>query len=427
MQILNAENRDWKELFLANKIPVIISTLLVVTGAVTAAVSDSIADSNQIVSGVNFEGVPLAGMNDVAAKNFLQNEAAKKMQPITFQYGNSEFTIQPAEIAWTPQIDEAVAEAQSYGRGGTFFQNFLSQFKALSTKPQINLTANFDENLLNQKIAEIAAKVDTQPVNAVVNLNGDEIEKVPGVIGKKLNQATLAESLKEPLTNLNFAAGNIELQPEEIAPFITTEDIAQIDSVLGEYTTYYYPGNRGDNIWLAASAISDKIVKTGWVFSFNDTVGARSYAAGYYNAPVIINGKTEDGVGGGVCQVSSTLYNAVLLSGLTPTERTPHYFPSTYVSAGRDATVADDVIDFKFRNDFNHPIYLKSFASGSALTICVLGTWADLNGNTIAIETSGDAMNPTVYRVYYNNGQAVKEEYLHTDKYFNPKDFEDRD
>lgn len=425
MQILNAEDRDWKELFLANKIPIIISTLLVITGAATAAVSDSIADSDKIVSGVNFEGVPLKGMNDTAAKNFLQNEAAKKMQPLNFQYGDQQFTINPTEIGWTPEIDKAIKEAQSYGRGGTFFQNFLSQFNTMSTKPEITLTANFDENLLNQKISEIAAKIDTQPVNAVVNLNGDNIEKIPAVIGKKLDQTKLAESLKEPLTNLNFAAGNIELQPEEIQPFITTEDVAQIDTVLGEYTTYYYPGNRGYNIWLASSFLSDKIVKTGWVFSFNDTVGPRTYSAGYYNAPVIINGKTEDGVGGGVCQVSSTLYNAVLLAGLTPTERTPHYFPSSYVSAGRDATVAEDVIDFKFRNDYNHPVYLKTFASDSALTVCILGTKADLNGNTIAIETGGSSMNPSVYRVYYNNGNVVKEEYLHTDKYYSPKDFND--
>ena len=427
MQITNAESRNWKELFLANKIPIITSLLLIVAGATTVAVSDSIADSDKVVAGVNFEGQPLSGMNDIAVKNFLQLEVAKKMPPLVFQYGESEFTIQPNEIGWTPEIDKAIKDALSYGRGGTILQNLTRQFNTMSTKPQIVLTAKFDENLLNQKVAELAAKIDTQPVNAVVNLNGDDIEKIPGVIGKRLDQAQLAESLKEPLTNLNFAAGNIELHPEEIPPFITTEDIANIDTILGEYTTYYYPGNRGDNIWLAASAISDKIVKTGWEFSFNTTVGPRSYAAGYYNAPVILNGKTVDGVGGGVCQVSSTLYNAVLLSGLTPTERTPHFFKSGYIGAGRDATVAEGSIDFKFRNDLNHPVYLKTFASGSALTVCVLGTRADLNGNTIAIETGGSDMNPTVYRVYYNNGQAVKEEYLHTDVYYNPKDFEDED
>ena len=136
MQILNAENRDWKEIFLANKIPIIISTLLVLTGATTAAVSDSIADSNKIVSGVNFEGVPLAGMNDVAAKSFLQAEAAKKMLPLNFQYGDQQFTINPAEIGWTAQIDNAVAQAQSYGRGGTFLQNLTSQFNTMTAKPE---------------------------------------------------------------------------------------------------------------------------------------------------------------------------------------------------------------------------------------------------------------------------------------------------
>ena len=425
MQILNAENRDWKELFLANKIPIIASTLLIAAGVTSAAVSNSIADGDKIVAGVNFEGFPLSGMNTTAAKTFFQNQAAKKIQPITFQYGEENFTINPADIGWMPEVDKAVTEAQSYGRGGTFLENLGSQVNTMSKKPKVALTANFNEELLNKKISEIAAKIDTQPVNAVVNLNGDEIEKVPGVIGKKLNQAKLAESLKEPLKNLTLA-GAIQLEPEEVQPFITTEDIAQIDTVLGEYTTYYYPGNRGDNIWLAANSISDKIVKTGWEFSFNNTVGLRTYSAGYLNAPVIVNGKTEDGVGGGVCQVSSTLYNAVLLAGLTPTERTPHFFKSGYIGAGRDATVADEQIDFKFRNDLPHPVYTKAYANGYDLTVCILGTRADLNGNTVAIETGGSDMNPSVYRVYYRNGQVVNEEFLHTDRYYNPKDFENR-
>lgn len=417
MQILNAENRDWKELFLANKIPIIASTLLVVTGVTAAAVSNNIADGDNIVTGVNFEGRPLAGMNAPAAKSFLQTEAAKKMQPLTFQYGDESFSITPEEIGLTPQIDKAVAEAQSYGRGGTFLENLSSQVNAISVKPKIALTATYNEDLLNQKISEIAAKVDTQPVNAVVNLNGDNIEKVPGVIGKKIDQAKLAESLKEPLQTLNFANGAIPLEPEEIQPFISTEDISQIDSVLGEYTTYYYPGNRGDNIWLAANSISDKIVKTGWEFSFNDTVGLRTYENGYKSAPVILNGQSAYDAGGGVCQVSSTLYNAVLLGGLTSLERTPHYFASSYIGRGRDATVADGQIDLKFRNDYNHPVYIKAFASGSALTVCILGTKSDLNGNKIAIETASGGGGTSVYRVYYKDGVAVNEEYLHYDTY----------
>ena len=425
MEVLNAENRDWKQILAENKIPVIATSLALTAGITGAAVSNSIADSNKIISGVQYEGQPLAGMNETAAQNFFQSAAAEKIHPLTFRYGNTEFKINPAEIKLTPQIDKTVAQAQSYGRGKDFFGNLSEQINCYTSGRNVALAATYDEDLLNQKIAEIAALVDKQPVNAACYVSEGAVKKIPGEIGKKLDQNKLAADLKAPLTSLNLP-NNIELIPEDIQPFITTADLAQVDSILGEYSTYYYPGARGDNIWLAADAISNKIVKTGWVFSFNDTVGPRSYSAGYQNAPVIINGKTEDGVGGGVCQVSSTLYNAILLAGLTPTERTPHFFKSGYVGAGRDATVAENYIDFKFRNDLPHPVYLTTKADGYTLTVFVLGTKADLNGNQIEIETGGDDMNPSVYRVYYNGGQAVASEFLHTDKYYNPKDFEDR-
>ena len=241
--------------------------------------------------------------------------------------------------------------------------------------------------------------------------------RVPGVIGKKLDTVKLAEDLRETLTTLNLPKGVIELVPEDIAPFITTEDIAQIDTVLGTYSTYYYPGDHGDNIWIAANSISNKIVKPSWTFSFNDTVGPRTWDNGYKVAGVIINGKPDVDYGGGVCQVSSTLYNAVLLAGLTPTERTPHFFASSYIGLARDATVADGQIDFKFRNDLLHNVYLIAEASGSTLTVSVLGTKADLNGADISLETEGTSL----YRVWRNGGEVIRDEYLHTDVYETPK------
>ena len=107
------------------------------------------------------------------------------------------------------------------------------------------------------------------------------------------------------------------------------------------------------------------------------------------------------------------MYNAILLSGLTPTERTPHYFQSSYVSYGRDATVADGQIDFKFRNDLPHNVYLLAGTAGPTVTVYVLGTRADLNGANISIEHDGASL----YRSYYKDGQRVKDEYLHTDTY----------
>ena len=414
MQILNMENLDFKTILKSKGVPLVTAAAVLVGGG-TMAVSNSIAEGDKVISGVRLDGKDIGGMTASQAKNFFEQSAAQKMKPLTFAYNGQEYQIQPQEINWTPKVNDAVDEAESYGRGKGLLGNFGEQVSSFMGGHDVKLAAVYDEDLLNQKINEIAAQVNTQPVNAYVNLHSNGmIEPIAGVIGKKLDTEKLAASLKDPLTNLTMPNQAIALEMEDIQPFVTTEDVAKIDTVLGEYSTYYYPGDRGDNIWIAANAISDKILKPGWEFSFNTTVGPRTYEAGYKPAGVIINGKADVDYGGGVCQVSSTLYNAVLLAGLTPTERTPHYFQSSYIGYGRDATVADGQIDFKFRNDLPHTVYLKGEASGSTLTMYVLGTRADLNGNTISIENDGASL----YRTYYQDGKVVKDEYLHTDQYY---------
>lgn len=414
MQILNMENWDLKSI-LKTKGLSIVTAAAVLVGGVSLAASNSVAEGDEVVSGVKFDGKDIGGMTSAQAKKFFEQSAAQKMQTLTFAYNGQEYQIQPQDIGWTAKINDAVAEAESYGRGHGLLANFGEQLSCLTNGREVKLAAVYDEDLLNQKLDEIAAQVNTQPVNAHCNLHSNGmIEPIPGVIGKKLNRDALAASLKDQLTNLTVSKQAIALEPEDIEPFIRTEDVANIDTILGEYSTYYYPGDRGDNIWIAANSISDTILRPGWEFSFNTTVGPRTYETGYKPAGVIINGQSAVDYGGGVCQVSSTLYNAVLLAGLTPTERTPHYFQSSYIGYGRDATVADGQIDFKFRNDLPHTVYLKGEASGSTLTMYVLGTKADLNGSTIALENDGSSL----YRVYYQDGKVVKDEYLHTDTYY---------
>ena len=213
----------------------------------------------------------------------------------------------------------------------------------------------------------------------------------------------------------------VVLEPADQPPAIVDADLAPIDSVLASYTTDFYYGDRGDNIMIAASHLDNILVRSNTVFSFNNTVGQRTESAGYKDAPVIIDGKTEQDVGGGVCQVSSTLYNAVLLAGLTPTLRTPHYFPSSYCPPGRDATVADGLLDFQFMNQFPHNVYLLARTYGSSLTIYVLGAKSDLQGNTISLENEGSRMHPTIYRIYTRNGEVIDREYMHTDSYDTPR------
>lgn len=391
-----------------------VAATVAVVGVGALALSDSVADGNNIVLGVRVDGQNIGGMSKSDAEKILTNVAAQKIHPLKFRYGGDEFVVTPEEIGLTPLVDKAAQEAFNYGRGGTTVGNFNEQVKCVLNGRNVHVGAEYDAALLEEKLNGIAAQVNQDPVNAVCKLaDGNVIEKIPGIIGKKLNVTQLAESLKDPLTTLNLPQTAINLELEDVAPFITTEDIGAIDSILGTYSTYYYPGDRGDNIWLAATSISHKIVKPSWTFSFNDTVGERTWEAGYKMAGVIVNGKPDVDYGGGVCQVSSTLYNAVLLAGLTPTDRTPHYFQSSYIGYGRDATVADGQIDFKFRNDLLHNVYLLADAYGSKLTVYVLGTKADLGGSEIELQLDGASL----YRLYYNGNDVVKSEYLHTDVY----------
>ena len=418
MQEVKAENLSLKSLFSAKGLSALALATTSVVGVTGAAVSHNIATSDKIVSGVEFEGKSIGGLSEAGAKKFFEGEAAKKMHALTFQYEGQDFQIQPEEINWTAQVDKAVADAESYGRGGGILKDLGDQIGIAMKGRSVNLAAVYDEDLLNQKLSEIATQVNRDPVNAYCNFHSDgTIEPIAGVIGKKLDTEKVAVSLKDSLNGLTLSTDKIELVPDDIQPYVTTEDVANIDTVLGSYSTNYSPGSRGDNIALAASALFDKMIKPGWEFSFNEAVGHRTYSAGYQNAGVIVNGRADVGVGGGVCQVSSTLYNAGLLAGLTPTERTPHYFKSSYIGAARDATVADDLLDLKFRNDLQHPVFLKTYASGSTLSIYVLGTRADLDGASISVETSGGGGGTSLYRVYRKDGAVVKDELLHTDTY----------
>ena len=275
------ENLSLKSLFSAKGISALAVATASVAGVTGAAVSHNIAESDKIVSGVQFEGQSIAGLNQAGAKKFFENEGAKKLHALTFNYEGQEFSIQPSEINWTPDVDKAVSDAESFGRGNGILKDLSEQINTAMKGRSVNLAAAYDEELLKQKLNDIAAQINRQPVNGYVNYNGGVIEPIAGIVGKKLDTEKVAESLKDPLNSLTLSTDKIELVPEDIQPYVTTEDVASVDTVLGSYSTNYSPGSRGDNIALAASALFDKMIKPGWEFSFNETVGHRTYAAGY--------------------------------------------------------------------------------------------------------------------------------------------------
>ena len=203
-------------------------------------------------------------------------------------------------------------------------------------------------------------------------------------------------------------------------------DGVYFDDLMGEYSTSYSSSgsSRKNNIELAAKALNGTKVNAGEKFSFNKTVGIRSAKRGYLPAPVIENGKYVDGVGGGVCQVSTTLYNAALLAGLKVTEYHPHTLAVSYVSPSRDAMVSGTYSDLKFVNTTDCPVYIRVL-TGTYYVRCELyglPDGAEYSLQSVVTGGDGGVVESECYLTSTRGGAATtrlirKDKYLPEKKY----------
>ncbi len=186
---------------------------------------------------------------------------------------------------------------------------------------------------------------------------------------------------------------------EEIEEFYT--------DLLAEYETKFNEQqlNRSQNIKIATTKINGTVVLPGEIFSYNNTVGYRTETDGFKLTPMYIGGKLVDGIGGGVCQVSSTLYNAVLCANLEVIERKSHQFLPAYIEVGRDATVADGYIDFKFKNTRKYPIKIICSAQNGVVKVKIYGRKQDTEYD-IKIQTVLKEVKP--YKTIYEYNRNVK-------------------
>ncbi|MEN2465187.1 VanW family protein [Ornithinibacillus sp. JPR2-1] len=169
----------------------------------------------------------------------------------------------------------------------------------------------------------------------------------------------------------------MKVPKRKIYPKVDSELLSDIRSKeIGNYITYYRTGNkeRSHNIYLAAEAINNTVVFPGEEFSFNKVVGKRTVEKGYKRAPVIVKGELSEDIGGGICQVSSTLFNAVNLEGIRFVERYSHSRKVPYVLPGKDATVSWWGPDFIFKNEYSHPILIRAKAIDGKMVIRIFSS-----------------------------------------------------
>ncbi|MGE5580081.1 MAG: VanW family protein [Bacillota bacterium] len=237
------------------------------------------------------------------------------------------------------------------------------------------LLVSVDEAALSAFASKTAARFNREVRNASFAIEGDVVTVVPDVTGWTLDTGEFEEALRFE-GGLNALPSSLSLPGEEMPPQVTAVELESYLPLerISTYRTEYADGNdRSHNIVLACESLSLVTLGPGETFSFNEVVGPRTKERGYRKAPVFVGADIMDDYGGGVCQVSTTLYLAMLKAGFRIAERYCHAQPVTYVPLGFDATVAYGYLDMRMTNPGESPCLLRATAKEGELTVEVFG------------------------------------------------------
>ncbi len=420
---------------------------LIVAAVILLAVSaQQFQATDEIAANVSIAGIDVSELTATEAQARLESRLLPSLPAeVDLIHPNGTYATSREELGVAALPDEAVREAMRVGRTGSLLGRIQTRLRLWRYGRDVPIPVWIDQRRLWQTLEEIAAQIDCEAVDAQVQVTDDEqVEKVPGKVGVTLqlneSQAAVQTALSDPLRRA------VELVVVAQPPSISIEDLENIEVVLGSYSTPFNPGqvSRSHNLRLAIARVNNTVVQPDGEFSVNETVGPRSAKVGYRTAPIFRNNEIVPGIGGGVCQVTTTVYNAALLANMEMTERRPHSRPVAYCPTGRDATVDYNQIDMRFKNSLNHPILVLGGVKGNRLWAKILGKAEDdydvklirtglrrsgyatkevpdpeLEEGKREIETEGrSGLRVTLIReIYSKAGELINRQTMHNDVY----------
>ena len=396
--------------------------------------------------GVYLAGTPLGGKSYQEVELLLGELHAglKKEQVNIYIASKQDPLVFPlAELGLTLAKDRLLQEVKKL----RFSFNIKEMYNFLTYGVHLPQKFNFEDEKWKKALGPVQAGWYTPPRNATIYAEQGKLKMKPSQKGQRLNIEKAGEEIMEKLSCRTSFPLNVYLEREWLFPEKTIMHILQmgIREEAASASTYFSSTdqNRNYNIALAAGKLDNIILAPGELFSFNRLVGEANLGAGFKEAPVIVQGRVVPGPGGGICQVSSTLYHAALLAGVSIEERHNHGLPVGYLPPGYDATIAYDYLDLKFRN--NKPYYLLIHLQvfENAIKATIFGSPSPTE--KIEVVTQGlqrieppvkyeqRADQPVTYqrvvqvgkpgftvetvRIFYENGQEIKREFLGKDHY----------
>lgn len=373
----------------------LVSVFLLSLGALALA---SVQDQQKILNGVTIAELKVGDLTMEEARVLVDDHAnALLSQPLKLNVEQQTLEVTLADLGLRLDRDLTLQEAYDVGRQGSGLAKAFTNLVNLFSNRSINIAfkQDWNEDSLRQTLKESLEQFDKPAVDATLVATRDNTVTV---MSEQTGSVINYEALVADIEGLNIyeVLPNINVEFEEQLPQVTAAQVEEqkITGLLSSYTTKFNPGEtaRSENVRLAANALDMALIKPGEILSFNGIVGERTVDAGYKDAYIILNGEFVPGLAGGICQVSSTLYNTGLLANLEIAQRSNHDLAITYVPLGQDATVAYPSLDLKFNNNTDGYILIRSWVSYDALTIEMYGKVK--SGQEVAIANTIDEILP---------------------------------
>ena len=374
---------------------VVLTLLLLAVSAVVLQPDDVVAapGDDVIMEGVYMGDISLAGMTVDEAKAAVGAFVEElKTRHITFGAVNDHYVAVMAGdlgLSWVNEAD--IDAAAALGRKG----NIVKRYKAIQDLKHGNkvydLKLSLDRDLIRAVLEEQCAEYDIMPVNNTITRVDGQFVIEAGQTGQRVNvEESLNKTYDFITVGWDYQDASIDLAIDVTEPKGSVEELQKMTDVLGTFTTSYSTSSsaRCKNVENGCRLINGTLLYPGDEFSTYDTIKPFTEANGYYPAGSYQNGKVVDSLGGGICQVSTTLYNAVLLSELEVTERNNHSMIIAYVKPSMDAAIAESAgKDFRFVNSWDNPIYIEGRTENKQITFTIYGVEQRDAGHVVRYES----------------------------------------
>lgn len=446
------EKEGLKKNKLNKKVIIIISSIVAIILATSIGIYTYMYTTvskydEKVMPGVFVEGIDMSGksIDDVTFELNEKYTNKLKERTITITAGDKQYTIPYEQLNVKFNIDETVKAAFDHNKElGT-----IQKYKALKNPEKKDFAVSFEYNneAISSMVSAMAEEINQAPVDATIRKSGSNFEVTDHVVGKELDVQALLDEINNKVKDSK--EGNIDVTGtiNEEVPNKTKEKLATVSTLVASASTTFgtNDASRATNIAIGAQTLNGILLMPGESFSFNTVVGDTTPDKGYQEGGVYVGDKLEKGYGGGICQVSSTLHNAVLRAGILPDQRTNHSMTVGYVPLGLDATIAYGYLDYVFTNPYDYPIYLEGYAYNGKLTFNIYSDPSVNAGKTYEFSSEvyetipltvkyeddptlekgkevvklngSNGYKVKAYRITYTNGVETNRELLNNDTY----------